>query len=67
MYDPLIKKIGNADFELTYKCNLRCLHCYNPHHNNLKELTKNEKKNIISQVKNAGFKEIHINGGGTFN
>jgi len=59
----LVDKIVNVDFEITYLCNLRCLHCYNPHHKKLEELSFEQIKDIIAQIKEAGFAEIHINGG----
>lgn len=58
-----VEKIKNVDFEITSSCNLKCLHCYNPHHNKIKELNFKKIKSIIKQVKQVGFKEIHINGG----
>lgn len=58
-----VEKIGNVDFEITSSCNLRCLHCYNLHHDIVNRLTFEEIKKIIRQVREIGFKEIHINGG----
>ena len=59
----LVRKIGNVDFELTYLCNLNCMHCYNPTHAKSIELPKEQVQAITEQVKNAGFQEIHFNGG----
>jgi len=59
----LIDKIANVDFEITYLCNLKCLHCYNPHHKKLEELSLEQIKEIIKHIKDVGFTEIHINGG----
>lgn len=61
--EDLIKKIGNVDFEITFDCNLRCLHCYNENHIIKNELSLNKILNVINQVSDLGFKEIHINGG----
>jgi len=59
----IIRQIGNVDFEITFDCNLRCLHCYNENHNIKNELSLNKIFNVIDQVSDLGFKEIHINGG----
>lgn len=42
----------SASFELTWNCNLRCLHCYQfpPHHRKKEELSYNEIKNILDQL-----------------
>jgi len=61
--EDIIKKIGNVDFEITFDCNLRCLHCYNENHIIKNELSLNKIFNVIDQVSDLGFKEIHINGG----
>ena len=61
--EEIIKKIGNVDFEITFDCNLRCLHCYNESHIVKNELCLNKIYDIIDQISNVGFKEIHINGG----
>jgi len=61
--EDLIKKIGNVDFEITFDCNLRCLHCYNENHIIKNELSLNKIFNVVDQVSDLGFKEIHINGG----
>lgn len=59
----LIKKIGNVDFELTYLCNLDCLHCYNPLHTKTEEFATDEVVSLTKEIKQAGFDEIHYNGG----
>lgn len=59
----LIKRIKNVDFEITFDCNLRCLHCYNKTHKVNGELTTDEILGVIDQIAELHFPEIHINGG----
>ena len=37
--------------DITNACNLRCVHCYHPHHKNDGALSLNEWKEILSQYK----------------
>jgi radical SAM protein with 4Fe4S-binding SPASM domain len=54
-------------FELTYGCNLRCLHCYNPTHRALpQELTTGEILSILEQLAAMGVVELHVSGGEPF-
>lgn len=56
-------------FELTYKCNLSCRHCYvlKPTHEDLnEELTTTEIKNIIDDLKEVGGFIITFTGGEVF-
>ncbi len=55
-------------FELTYKCNQKCIHCYNQsndlEHNDVsQELSLNEWKNIARQVVNMHVFQCVISGG----
>ncbi len=51
-------------FELTYGCNLRCLHCYNPTHRALPdELTTAEVTAILDQVAELGVLHLTFSGG----
>jgi radical SAM protein with 4Fe4S-binding SPASM domain len=51
-------------FELTYGCNLRCLHCYNPTHRMLPhELTTPEICSILDQIADLGVLNITFTGG----
>ncbi|MFH1275805.1 MAG: radical SAM protein [Candidatus Woesearchaeota archaeon] len=61
--NDLIKKIHNVDFELTYLCNLKCMHCYNPTHEKTSELSTEKVKAVTKEIYDIGFKEIHYNGG----
>lgn len=52
----------NASFEITWECNLKCLHCYQnpPQHN---ELSCNEIKDILNQLAKAGCLFLTFTGG----
>jgi radical SAM protein with 4Fe4S-binding SPASM domain len=51
-------------FELTYGCNLRCLHCYNPTHRMLpSELTTIEIRSILDQIAALGVLTVTFTGG----
>jgi radical SAM protein with 4Fe4S-binding SPASM domain len=51
-------------FELTYGCNLRCVHCYNPTHRALPhELTTTEVCSIIDQIADLGVMTVSFSGG----
>lgn len=54
----------SATFELTYGCNLRCLHCYNPTHRALPhELTTAEVCSILTQLAELGVLTVSFSGG----
>jgi radical SAM protein with 4Fe4S-binding SPASM domain len=56
-----------ATFELTYGCNLRCVHCYNPTHRVLPhELTTAEVCSILEQCAELGLVTICFSGGELF-
>ncbi len=51
-------------FELTYGCNLRCVHCYNPTHRALPhELTTLEICTLLDQIADLGVLTITFTGG----
>lgn len=51
-------------FELTYGCNLRCVHCYNPTHRVLPhELTTDEVCSILDQIADFGVLHVTFTGG----
>lgn len=65
----------NVVFELTYNCNERCIHCYNPgaarnssESNNRKtnELTTSDYKKIIVELKELGVVRAVLTGGDPF-
>jgi radical SAM protein with 4Fe4S-binding SPASM domain len=55
-----------ATIELTYGCNLRCVHCYNPTHKAKGELTTQEFCRIIDQLAQEGCFVITFTGGELF-
>ena len=57
----------SATFELTYGCNLRCVHCYNPTHRALpQELNTEEIRSILDQVADLGVVNLTFSGGELF-
>ncbi|OGW64643.1 MAG: hypothetical protein A3H49_03365 [Nitrospirae bacterium RIFCSPLOWO2_02_FULL_62_14] len=59
-----LRKPESVTFELTYGCNLRCVHCYNPTHRALPhELTKQEVFSILDQIADLGVLHLHFTGG----
>lgn len=54
-----------AMIELTYGCNLRCVHCYNPTHQAQGELPTEKIKAIIDQLADQGCLELAFTGGET--
>jgi radical SAM protein with 4Fe4S-binding SPASM domain len=51
-------------FELTYGCNLRCVHCYNPTHRALPhELTTSEICTLLDQIAELGVLTVTFTGG----
>lgn len=55
-----------AMIELTYGCNLRCVHCYNPTHQAKGELTTEEVYRILDELAEAGCLSIGFTGGELF-
>ncbi len=59
-----LRRPESVTFELTYGCNLRCVHCYNPTHRALpQELTKEEIFSILAQLAALGVLHLHFSGG----
>ncbi len=57
----------SVTFELTYGCNLRCVHCYNPTHRALPhELSTKEVCSILDQVADLGVVNLSFSGGELF-
>jgi len=51
-------------FELTYGCNLRCVHCYNPTHRAMPhELTTSEVCALLDQIADLGVLTVTFTGG----
>ncbi|MFQ5926881.1 MAG: radical SAM protein [Terriglobia bacterium] len=55
----------NAHFDLTYRCNERCVHCYLDHED-YGEVTTAEVKNILEQLARAGTLFLTFSGGEIF-
>ncbi len=55
-----------AMIELTYGCNLRCVHCYNPTHQAKGELATEEVHRILDELAEAGSLSISFTGGELF-
>ena len=49
--------------ELTYSCNLKCVHCYNPKHMSDVQIDFDKMKKIIDEAKNIGVFRITFSGG----
>jgi radical SAM protein with 4Fe4S-binding SPASM domain len=55
-----------AVIELTYGCNLRCVHCYNPTHQAKDELATAQITALINQLAEAGCLQLKFTGGEIF-
>jgi len=55
-----------AMIELTYGCNLRCVHCYNPTHQARNELTEKEICGLLDQLADQGCLWVGFTGGELF-
>ena len=55
-----------ATMELTYGCNMRCVHCYNPTHKAKGELSTQEFYRIIDELAQEGCFSITFTGGELF-
>src|SRR5712691_2201220 len=55
-----------AMIELTYGCNLRCVHCYNPTHTAKGELTVQQIESIVDQLAEQGCLCLAFTGGELF-
>lgn len=53
-------------FELTHCCNLDCIHCYIPSHNDVDALTTSEIKSVIDQLHDIGAVLLTFSGGEIF-
>jgi len=55
----------NVHFDLTYRCNERCIHCYLDHQD-YGEMTTIEIKNLLEQLAEAGTLFLTLSGGEIF-
>jgi len=62
-----IQRPNVCQFELTFRCNLRCRHCYSDYYNKeeyiRRELTTNEVKLLIDKIYNSGVIWLCFTGG----
>ena len=49
--------------ELTYSCNLKCVHCYNPKNMSSIQINFNDMKKIIDEARDIGCFKITFSGG----
>ena len=55
----------NAHFDITYRCNERCVHCYLDHEDH-GEMTTSEVKGVLDQLRAAGTLFLTFSGGEVF-
>lgn len=55
-----------AYVELTYGCNLRCVHCYNPTHKARGEMTTAQVRSVLDGLRRAGTLLVAFTGGELF-
>src|SRR5438105_11377254 len=53
----------NVHLELTYRCNWRCVFCYNPRHHDLRALTTAEWLTVLDDLRVLGTLTIALTGG----
>ena len=56
-------QLVDAQVELTYGCNLRCVHCYNPTHEAKDELTTDQVLRILDELVEQGCLLVGFTGG----
>ena len=54
---------ATSAWELSYTCNLRCVHCYNPHHSAAGELTTDQWLDLLEQAREMGLLRLCLTGG----
>ena len=59
-------RLAQAMVELTYGCNLRCVHCYNPTHEATQERTTDEVLRTLDQLVEGGCFRVGFTGGELF-
>ena len=56
-------KLSSITLELTYKCNLKCIHCYNDKDDFSSEISFEDAKKIIDEAYDMGVYNITLTGG----
>ncbi len=54
---------ATSAWELSYTCNLRCTHCYNPHHDTTGELETEQWLDLLDQAYEIGLLRLCLTGG----
>jgi MoaA/NifB/PqqE/SkfB family radical SAM enzyme len=52
-----------ANLELTYRCNWRCVFCYNPRHNDLRGLPTERWLSVLDELRELGTLYVGLTGG----
>jgi MoaA/NifB/PqqE/SkfB family radical SAM enzyme len=53
----------SAHLELTYRCNWRCVFCYNPRHSDIRPLTGEEWISVLDDLRALGTLSLALTGG----
>ena len=62
-----MKKIKHINFEITSKCNQKCIYCFNAYRReNLNDLSFNQIRKILFELKNKNIKSVLFTGGEPF-
>ncbi len=54
---------GSVSWEITYKCNLKCLHCYVESPRVVDELSTDEALKVVRDIAEMGFVTVALSGG----
>jgi len=54
---------STAYLEITYRCNWRCLFCYNPRHHDLRPLSLDDWRGVIDGLRAIGAMTVTLTGG----
>ncbi len=54
---------ASVSFEITYACQLHCIHCYNPHHMSKNELPLGRWLSLLDEARELGLLRITLTGG----
>jgi radical SAM protein with 4Fe4S-binding SPASM domain len=57
------RRFATATWELGYGCNLRCVHCYNPHHEAGAQLDTAQWLDLLDQGRELGLLRLGLTGG----
>ena len=57
------RQFATSTWELSYACNLRCAHCYNPHHEDRNQLNTAQWLDLLDQARELGLLRLGLTGG----